>query len=249
MSRRRTTKKLYQANAKSAARDADAPVTRATAVDTEAPVTRGTALDTEATTSPSAAVSAEALERLLALEASEREVSEQRTTDLVGRYFKLTLAMVCLNMVVAGANVALLFRRPAEIRTVVTAPAPVLPPPVAQAPVAAPAPIAPPPTALPSVPAAADAVATEKIPLLGAPSKTPLLGSPAKTPLLGKVAPTKRAPRAPKAPVSADPDAEASGWGSAPEPVRAVGSPSRAASVLTAKLADSSDESRMTERW
>lgn len=235
MSRRRTTRKLYQPNAKVAATEVDVPVTPTS--EAEAPANTG------------AAVSAERLERLLAAEAAEREVSEERTTDLVGRYFKLTLAMVCLNMVVAGANVALLFRRPAEVRTVVTVPAPALPPPVAQTPVvpvpeAAPAALAP--TPVPSVPVPAG-VAAQKIPLLGTPSKPPLLGSPTKAPLLGKTTPIKRAPRAAKAPVMVDPDAEAFQSGT-PEPVRAVGSPARSGSVLTAKLADA-DESHMTERW
>lgn len=243
MSRRRTTRKLYQPNAKAAATEIDVPVAATTEV--EVPVAATT--DVEMPATASAAASAERLERLLVAEAAEREVSEQRTTDLVGRYFKLTLAMVCLNMVVAGANVALLFRRPAEVRAVVTVPASAVPPPVAQAPIVpapepAPAALAPLPTA--PVPAS---VTTEKIPLLGTPSKTPLLGSPSKTPLLGKTTPVKRAPRAAKAPVMADPDAEAFRSGT-PEPIRAGGSPARSGTVLTAKLADA-DETHMTERW
>jgi hypothetical protein len=232
MSRRRTTKKLYQSNARTTAAEGEAPVAAAG--------------ETEARTTAMTGVSAETLERLLAAEASEREVTEQRTTDLVGRYFKLTLAMVCLNMVVAGANVALLFRRPPEVRAIVTSPVPAPPPPVA--PAAAPAPAPAPAVAVPGTPEPQAPIAAEKIPLLGTPSKPPLLGTPIKDPALGKAAPVKRA-RAAKAPVMADPDGESGTFRPAPEPVRAVGSPLRAGSVLTAKLAEPADDARMPERW
>jgi hypothetical protein len=182
---------------------------------------------------------------MLAAEAAEREVSEQRTSDLVGRYFKLTLAMVCANMIVAGANVAMLLRHPAETRTIVTvpAPAPTPAPAVAAAP-ALPEP-APTPAAVPSPVAPA-----QPVPLLGSPAKTPLLGAPgAKTPLLGKAAPVRRAPRAERAPIVGKPF-DVAAPSAAPEPVRAVGS-ARPGSVLTARLVDerSPSDPPLAERW
>jgi hypothetical protein len=232
MSRRRTTKRFFNESAKRDSQPMPA------AGEAAAP-----ALDTRPATGPEveprAGVSAETLERMLAAEAAEREVSEQRTSDLVGRYFKLTLAMVCANMVVAGANVAMLFRRPAATHTVVTMPAP------APAAVAPPAPVVPTAPAVVVVPPPAQVAQPE--PLLGSPAKAPLLGAPAKPALLGKATTPRRAPRVDKVPLLGKPAAEPSN--SASEPARAVASPSRGGSVLTARLADERSDPPIAERW
>jgi hypothetical protein len=117
----------------------------------------------------------------LASEASRRAASEQWTAETLGRYFKVTVAILCLNMVVGGANVAVSFMHAGEPRTVVvTQPAPAAPAPAPAVSGAVPAAAAPsshasaplspatPPTSKP---------AARPIPLLG---KVPLLGKPAK---------------------------------------------------------------------
>jgi hypothetical protein len=123
------------------------------------------------------------------------EPGDQRTTSIVARYFKLTFAMVLLNMVVAGANVAMLFRHSEATRTIVvtqaapaTAPAPVAP----QVPATTPAPAAPDPAAaaaqlVPAAPSPGLAPAPAATPIAPAaerirqptlPRKIPLLGTP-----------------------------------------------------------------------
>jgi hypothetical protein len=232
MSRRRTTKKIYQASTivdtTPMVADGGNGAGAQAAVSAKAPAADGTA-----------GVSAEALDRLLAAEVAEREIGERRTTSLLGRYFKLTLALACLNMVVAGVNVAMLFGQPREIRTVVTVPVPAAPAPVSTPALAQPA-AAP---AAPVVPAAeaAPPAAASKMPLLGpAPKLTP------KTPLLGKAPAARRAPRAPKAPLLDNPAELPSA-----EPARAVAGPDRTGQVLTAKLSDehSAEDSSLAERW
>lgn len=236
MSRRRSTKKFYQADAK---RDSKPMPAEAEPIACEQQATAETPADAEV----KAAISAETLDRMLAAEAADREVSEHRTADMVGRYFKLTLAMVCANMVVAGANVAMLLRRPPETRTIVTMPAPAPAPAPATVAIPSVPVVAPPPVVVPPPVAPAPSV-----PLLGSPAKPPLLGAPAKTPLLGKAAPAKRAPRAARAPL--DRSFEASVPASSPEPVRAV-SPARSGSVLTARLVNerTPEDPPLAERW
>ncbi len=105
------------------------------------------------------------VEQLLAAEAFERELGEQRAATMFSRYFRLTLAMVGLNMVIAGASVVTLFRHGRDPRTVVVQvprPAPAMPvacpavPPSVPPAVAAPAALqVPPALAAPTEPAPA----------------------------------------------------------------------------------------------
>jgi hypothetical protein len=108
-------------------------------------------------------LTAEALERHLAAEALLREASEERTASTIARYFRLTVALAGINIVVAGATGVMLFTRSGKAPTVVAQPAtsraaassaPAQP----RAPAVPPAPAAsaaPSPAALPPAPPAA----------------------------------------------------------------------------------------------
>ena len=124
MSRRRTTAKIFHASVKEELKPILAEG-EAVACESGRIADAGADQHEEA----KANVKAEVLDRFLAA-AEERDASQQHTAGMVARYFKLTLAMVCLNVVIAGASVAMLFRHSGETRTVVvaSAPAPVLPP-------------------------------------------------------------------------------------------------------------------------
>ena len=117
MSRRRITQKLCQASLKE---ESAPPVsTEGQAAPTEA----GKLGDSVARQHENPLESA--LGPWLASEAARRAASEERTADTLGRYFKATVAILCLNMVVGGANVAVSFMNAGEPRTVVvTQPAP-----------------------------------------------------------------------------------------------------------------------------
>ncbi len=239
MSRRRTTAKLHSATLKEGPNPI---VAKGEAVAREAEPTADADAGRYEETKTDA--NAEPLHHFLATEGEEREVGEQRTTGMVARYFKLTLAMVCLNVVVAGTNVAMLFSHSGETRTVVVAPAPasVLPAPagpIAECPpVASPA---PPVSVVPSAPASAGLPQTsppaEKVPLPGRP------------PLLGKPALQRRAP------LSARPATAIARSRSEPEalrPAHAAPIPPKTRPVLSARIIDEdpvAEDSRPVERW
>lgn len=162
----------------------------------------------------------------------DREDREQHTVGLVARYFKLTLAMVCLNVVVAGANVAMLFRQSSEPRTIlVPQPAPSATQPTMAA---EPKPLAPP--VAPVAPPVLLPVESSS----EAPSQVPLLGKePVKVPLLGKPVVAPR-PRTNIAPASDRPA------------VRVVASLPRTKPAIASHTADAEElpeGSRLAERW
>lgn len=92
----------------------------------------------------SAQLTAETLNRYLAAATEDRDAAEERSSLVIARFTRLTIAMMCVTMVIAGANVAMILRmsspaqpaavaspRPVETPTVVVQPAqPVLPAPV-----------------------------------------------------------------------------------------------------------------------
>jgi hypothetical protein len=163
-----------------------------------------------------------ALEERLAAEVAAREVSEQRTTDILARYFKVTLVMVGLNMLVAGASVATLIKFASRTQTVVVTqsappPAPLPPPVVEKAP-------APPPVA----PAAAALPADAPSPVPSRPPKLQLLGGPPR-PVAKPAAPVASA-RVVRAPVM-------------PAPKKTITFAARAAED------DAPEPPRLTERW
>jgi hypothetical protein len=227
MSRHRTTTKLYRASAKA---ENPAPLvasgqtgaTEAGGVGDSLAEQREDALETT-------------LAPWLAAEATRRDASEQRTADMVAHYFKLTLAILCLNMVVGGANVAALFVRSGELRTVVVAqPAPAQPP-AMPAPLPSPAPQAAAAVSPASPAFSATLPATQPSPTPSSVNEVPLLG---KAPLLGKPARPAASP------------------GRAPEvgrPVRAVTPPPKTRPVFPAGLVDEQPAPKpahvATERW
>jgi hypothetical protein len=50
----------------------------------------------------------ETLNRYLAVAAEDREAAEERSAEVITRFTKLTIAMMCVTMVIAGANVAMI---------------------------------------------------------------------------------------------------------------------------------------------
>ena len=123
----------------------------------------------DAADAPAGHVALETLDRYLAAAAQDREAAEERSTQIVDRFTKLTIAMMCVTMVIAGANVAMLVKQASAPRPVV-----VLPPRPVEAPTALVQPAQPvvlPAPAMPSEPA----LPLEKIEKI---EKIPLLGSP-----------------------------------------------------------------------
>ena len=109
----------------------------------------------------------DALNRYLATAAEDREAAEERSAQVITRFTKLTIAMMCVTMVIAGANVAMIISQSSNPQPVVMAPPPVETPTLvvqpAQPALPAPAPVPAPLESLdPPQPAA-------KIPLLGSP--------------------------------------------------------------------------------
>jgi hypothetical protein len=179
MSRRRTTQKLH------ASLKEDLPVsTEAQAVAPEADQPGDSVVPQHENPMEGA------LGPWLAAEAARRAASEERTADTLGRYFKATVAILCLNMVVGGANVAVSFMNAGEPRTVVvtqpapttgsqlapslsgTVPAAADPSPQASAP--------PSPTPPAATPPPSPAPLLGKVPLLGKPGKPPAATRPAR---------------------------------------------------------------------
>lgn len=73
--------------------------------------------------SPSGApLTLDALKSYLEAESEDRWAAEERAQSLLARLFKLAIAMVCLNVVIAGANVAMIALRPSAHPIVVPAP-------------------------------------------------------------------------------------------------------------------------------
>ena len=196
MSRRRTTQKLH------ASLKEDLPVsTEAQAAPTEADQLGDSVVPQHENPLESA------LGPWLASEAARRAASEERTADTLGRYFKATVAILCLNMVVGGANVAVSFMNAGEPRTVVvTQPAPTA---GSQAtPASA-------PSLSGTLPAATDPSSQASTPTTPPLAATP---PPSPVPLLGKV------PRLGK---PGEPDARPSRSPAVTRPARAVTTPAR----------------------
>jgi hypothetical protein len=209
MSRHRTTLKMHRArdkeepsqSAKTDEKPAEKPaagVLEQTAIDCAPASPAPSSGMTAEPETKSDVVSRESFNRFLAVEAEEREASEERTSTILARYFKLTLAMACLNMVVAGVSVALLFSFSTSLKTVVVTAAAA---PVVAVPTPAPAPpqVAP----APAPPVETDAVAPVAAP---APAKMHLLGEPLPAaPKRAVATPLVRTPRPAVKPASAKP--------------------------------------------
>lgn len=60
-------------------------------------------------------ITAESLARHLAAEALLRDSSEERTTSVIRRYFRLTLALAGINVLVAGTTMAVLWSRSGKV--------------------------------------------------------------------------------------------------------------------------------------
>jgi hypothetical protein len=63
----------------------------------------------------------ETLNRYLAAAAEDRDAAEERSSQVIARFTKLTIAMMCLTMVIAGANVAMIIRQSSMVQPVVIA--------------------------------------------------------------------------------------------------------------------------------
>ena len=121
---------------------------------------------------PAGQLTLETLNRYLAVAAEDREAAEDRSSQVIARFTKLAIAMMCVTMVIAGANVAMIIKQSSTPQPIVIAPPPVETPAVvvqsAQPVIPAPAPaplesVDPLPSPLPPPRPAA------KIPLLGSP--------------------------------------------------------------------------------
>ena len=118
---------------------------------------------------PAAGVlTAEALERFLAAAEADREAAAEREAQILARFTKLTVAMVCLTLVVAAANVTMILRQPRAAQpSMVEAPRPAEPVAATTLPVS---PVPPPPVS--AKPTSEEpAQAPTRIPLLGRPLK------------------------------------------------------------------------------
>ena len=141
------------------------------------------------------AASVDQLQRCLTEEADRREVAGQRIETIFVRVFRVMLVMVCLNMVIAGANVAMIATRSsasrqatsppptqsvsaAPIAGATTQPAPAVPQVVANPPAPAPT---PPATEAPALALIQPASADKKVRLLG-----PLASSSRPGPVLAR---------------------------------------------------------------
>jgi hypothetical protein len=125
----------------------------------------------------SGSLTLETLNRYLAAAAEDRDAAEERSSQVIARFTKLTIAVMCLTMVIAGANVAMIIRQSNTVQPIVVAPPRrVETPPVLVQPAQ---PILPAP--VPSEPREPPRPA-EKIPLLGSSSprvrQAPLPGPP-----------------------------------------------------------------------
>lgn len=173
---------------------------------------------------PAGQLTLETLNRYLAVAAEDREAAEERSSQVIARFTKLAIAMMCVTMVIAGANVAMIIKQSSTPQPIVMAPPPVETPtvvvqsaqPVMPAPAPALAPLEsvdPLPSSLPPPPRPA--------------AKIPLLGSP----------PAARPRPAPGA--------------TAPRMARTTITPARPQTLLSVRNADDNDarESAAVERW
>lgn len=131
----------------------------------------------------------ETLNRYLAVAAEDREAAEERSAEVITRFTKLTIAMMCVTMVIAGANVAMIIRQSSVTQhAAVVVPQPVEAPIVTAPPVqpVLPAPVPPESRELPQP--------AEKIPLLGSPPSPRARQAPAPTPRLARTAPPRPQP-------------------------------------------------------
>ena len=151
----------------------------------------------------------EALNRYLAAAAEDREAAEDRSAQVITRFTKLTIAMMCVTMVIAGANVAMIFRQSVAVQPVVMAsPRPVETPTLIVQP-AQPDQPAPAPAPLESLDPPRPA---EKIPLLGSqPPTRPRPAPAAIPPRMARAAPTPPRPQPLLSVRSVDNDARESG--------------------------------------
>jgi len=67
-------------------------------------------------------LTAEALQQYLAALAEDRDASAERTESILSRFFKVAIVMVCLNVVIAGANIAMITIRPRAVTAVPSTP-------------------------------------------------------------------------------------------------------------------------------
>ena len=115
----------------------------------------------------------ETLNRYIAAATEDREAAEDRSSQVITRFTKLTIAMLCLTTVIAVANVAMIVRQSSAAQPAMVAlPHPAQPPAVL---------VPPTPPALPAPSESRESTRPpEHIPLLGSPpaEKIPLLGSP-----------------------------------------------------------------------
>ena len=120
---------------------------------------------------PARNLTVETLNRYLAVAAEDREAAEERSAEIIARFSKLTIAMMCVTMVIAGANVAMIIRQSSVARPVLVAP-----PRPMEAPTLVVQPVQPvlPATAqpMPTEPPREMVKPAENIPLLGSPPKT-----------------------------------------------------------------------------
>ena len=95
----------------------DAAVEPKEVAGTEAPPATG-----EADQAISENLTTETLNRYLAAAAEDREAAEERSSQVIARFTKLTIAVMCLTMVIAGANVAMIIRQSSTVQPIVVAP-------------------------------------------------------------------------------------------------------------------------------
>jgi hypothetical protein len=200
MSRHRTTLKMHRVRDKQA--NAKPPEAGATATESlgakkvngsdDGPSTQGEVL------------TAETLGRYLAAEVARRGSGEERAANALARYFKLTLVLAGLNMLVASASVVMVLTRSAKPPTiVVNQPSPPLAPATTRPPQSAEKAAALPPAALPAPMPPAVAPPAVVPPAPSPPAKRLLLGeppaAPARIPLLGQPLSARKRAAAPSA--------------------------------------------------
>jgi hypothetical protein len=126
----------------------------------------------------------ETLNRYLTAAADDRDAAEERSSQVITRFTRLTIAMMCLTMVIAGANVAMIIRQSGAAQ-----PAAVAPP----RPVETPTVLVQPAQTVPALSEQREpARPAEKIPLLGSPPSARARQTTA--PILPRLARTTIAP-------------------------------------------------------